>query len=221
MSLTALLAAVPPVLVYVIVALLIGVESIGVPLPGETGLVGATLLSLHPDSTLNPWIIAGSAMTGAIIGDSIGYTVGRRYGSRLLEWMTRRFPRHFTPAHIRYAEHVFARWGTWTVFFGRFIALLRILAGPLAGTLKIEYRRFLIANATGAVVWAFGTVWFIVSVGEAAHHYLKEFAWVGFGVVLLATALLGTLLNRRIQENVRRFADEEDQAAGSQGSATS
>jgi membrane protein DedA with SNARE-associated domain len=208
-DLTAFLAAIPPVLVYVFIALLIGIESIGVPLPGETALVGATLLSLHPQSQINPWVIAASAMIGAAIGDSIGYAVGNRYGARLLRRLSEKFPRHFTPAHIRYAEHVFARWGVWAVFFGRFIALLRILAGPLSGALKIEYRRFLMANVSGAFVWAFGTVWFIVAVGEAAHLYLKEFAWVGFGVVILGAVVAGSLLNRRIQENVRRFAAEE------------
>lgn len=209
MDFTAFLAAVPPVLVYVLIGLVIGVESIGVPLPGETALIAAALLSLHHDSAVNPWLVAASAALGAVIGDSIGYTVGRRYGSRLLLWLTRRFPRHFSVGHIRYAEHVFSKWGTWAVFFGRFVALLRILAGPLAGTLKIDYRRFLIANASGGLAWAFGTVWFIVTIGEAAHLYLKEFAWIGFGVVLLVALVAASVLNRRIQANVKAFEARE------------
>lgn len=207
MDITSFLATIPPLLVYLIVGLMIGVESIGVPLPGETTLVAAALLSLHPEASINPWIVASCAAAGAIIGDSIGYIVGHRYGSKLLVWLTKRFPSHVSVGHIRYAEHVFNKWGTWAVFFGRFIALLRILAGPLSGTLKIDYRRFLIANASGGLVWAFGTVWFLVSLGEAAHHYLKEFAWVGLAVVLIGGIILARLLNRRIQADVKRFSE--------------
>ncbi|GAA1347090.1 DedA family protein [Falsarthrobacter nasiphocae] len=209
MDIPSFLGSIPPWLVYALVGLVVGVESIGIPLPGETILVASTLLSLHPDANINPWIIAACATTGAVIGDSIGYTVGRTYGTRLLTWLTRRFPRHISPAHIKYAEHVFDRWGTWTVFFGRFVAGLRILAGPLAGTLRIEYRRFLLANVTGGIFWAFGTVGFIVLVGDAAHHYLKEFAWVGFLAVLVLALAAGGLLHKRVKEGVARFAAEE------------
>ena len=69
----------------------------------------------------------------------------------LFERLGKRFPKHFGPGHVALAKQLFARWGVWAVFFGRFIALLRILAGPLAGALKMRYPHFLAANATGAL----------------------------------------------------------------------
>ena len=80
---------------------------------------------------------------GAIIGDTIGYSIGHRYGMSLFERLSKRFPKHFGPGHVALAKQLFHRWGVWAVFFGRFIALLRILAGPLAGALKMRYLRFL------------------------------------------------------------------------------
>src|SRR5204862_172864 len=82
----------------------------------------------------------------AMTGDSIGYLIGHRAGSPLFDWLGRKFPRHFGPGHVALAERVFTRHGVWAVFFGRFIALLRIFAGPLAGSLRMPYGRFLAAN---------------------------------------------------------------------------
>ena len=130
--------------------------------------------------------MAGAAAIGAIVGDSIGYAIGRRGGRPLLERLGRRFPKHLGPPHLARAERTFARWGVWAVFFGRFIALLRILAGPLAGALQVPYRKFLLANATGGIVWAFGTVFAIYYVGQAAEEYLKDFSWVALVVAVVA-----------------------------------
>jgi hypothetical protein len=74
----------------------------------------------------------------------------------LFERLGRRFPKHFGPGHVALAKQLFTRWGVWAVFFGRFVALLRILAGPLAGALRMRYRYFLAANAAGAICWAGG-----------------------------------------------------------------
>jgi hypothetical protein len=74
----------------------------------------------------------------------------------------------------------------WAVFFGRFIALLRILAGPLAGALKVPYHKFLVANAAGGLVWAFGTVFAIYYVGQAAEEYMKDFSWVALALAVVA-----------------------------------
>ena len=127
----------------------------GIPLPGEITLVSASLLAAT--GVINLWGVAIAASVGAIVGDSIGYAIGRRGGRPLLERFGRRFPKHFGPPHLARAEQIFAEWGVWAVFFGRFVALLRILAGPLAGALHVPYRKFLIANAAGGIVWAFGT----------------------------------------------------------------
>lgn len=181
------LATFSPLMIYVIVGLIIGAESMGIPLPGEITLISASLLTAS--GVGEPWWVATAAATGAIIGDTIGYTIGRKGGRALLVRVGRRFPKHFGPAHLAKAEGLFARWGVWAVFFGRFVALLRILAGPLAGALKVPYTRFLAANATGGIVWAFGTVFLVYFVGEKVEGWLKGSSWVllalglAFGVV--------------------------------------
>ncbi|MEV5819546.1 DedA family protein [Micromonospora haikouensis] len=178
------LTALPPVAVYLIVAGVIGVESMGVPLPGEIVLVSSALLAAT--GVVQPEWVAVAAAFGAIVGDSIGYAVGRRGGRPLLARLGRRFPKHLGPAQLARAEQSFARHGVWAVFFGRFVALLRILAGPLAGALHVPYRRFLLANAAGGLVWAFGTTYLLYSVGRAAEHWLKDISWAGLVLAVLA-----------------------------------
>lgn len=184
------LEAFPPLVIYLMVGLIIGLESMGIPLPGEITLVSASLLSVKGIGS--PWGVAIAASIGAIAGDSIGYAIGHRGGRPMLIRLGGRFPKHLGPEQIARAESLFARWGTSAVFFGRFIALLRILAGPMAGALKVPYRKFLVANATGGIVWAFGTVWVIYWVGEAAERWLKRFSWAA--LVLAVVAGIGTTL---------------------------
>jgi membrane protein DedA with SNARE-associated domain len=171
--------------VYLLVTLVIGVESLGIPLPGEIVLVSSALLSSQ--GHVNPWIVGACASAGAVIGDSVGYAIGRRGGRPLLEQLGRRFPKHFSPGHIAAAEASFERWGMWAVFFGRFVALLRIFAGPLAGVLKMPYWKFLTANVLGGIGWAGGTTAVIYYVGVVAEPWLKRFSYLG----LLAAVLVG------------------------------
>jgi membrane protein DedA with SNARE-associated domain len=184
----------PPILVYLVVGLVIGVESMGIPVPGEITLVTAALMAV--DGITNPVAVAVAASTGAIIGDSIGYAFGRRGGRGLLERFGRRFPKHFGPAHLARAERMFKKYGVWAVFFGRFVALLRILAGPLAGALQVPYRKFLLANALGGITWAFGTTFVIYSVGQVAEKWLKDFSYVALLVAILF-GIASTLWLRR------------------------
>ncbi|MBF5033552.1 MULTISPECIES: DedA family protein [unclassified Micromonospora] len=189
------LAALPPGLICLLVGVVIGVESMGIPLPGEIVLVSAALLAAT--GVVGPEWVAAAAATGAILGDSIGYAVGRRGGRPLLERLGRRFPKHLGPAHLARAELSFARHGVWAVFFGRFVALLRILAGPLAGALRVPYRRFLVANAAGGLVWAFGTTYLLFYVGQAAEHWLKDISWAGLVLAVLAGVASTAWLRRR------------------------
>jgi membrane protein DedA with SNARE-associated domain len=188
------LGTLPPEAVYLIVGLVIGLESMGIPLPGEITLVSASLLAAT--GLLSPLGVACAAAVGAILGDSVGYAVGRRGGRALLERLGRRFPKHLGPGHLARAERIFARWGVWAVFFGRFVALLRILAGPLAGALRVPYRKFLLANATGGVVWAFGTTYLLYYVGRAAERWLKDLSWAALAVAV-ACGVASTLWLRR------------------------
>lgn len=192
------LSALPPAVVYLVVAGVIGVESMGIPLPGEIVLVSSALLAAT--GVVEPEWVAGAAALGAIVGDSIGYTVGRRGGRPLLHRLGRRFPKHLGPTALARAERSFARYGVWAVFFGRFVALLRILAGPLAGALRVPYRRFLIANAAGGLVWAFGTTYLLYSVGRAAEHWLKDLSWAGLILAVLAGLGSTWWLRRRARQ---------------------
>lgn len=183
--LTEWLHAVPPLLVYLVVGVVVGVESTGVPLPGEVVLVAAALMASHHDGVSPVWVgVAASA--GAIIGDSAGYALGKRYGQRIFGWAGEKFPGHFSEDKVGRARALFEKYGAWAVFFGRFVALLRILSGPLAATMGMHYGKFLLANAAGGIAWAGGTTAAVYFVGETAEHYLAEFSWIALVVVLLA-----------------------------------
>jgi membrane protein DedA with SNARE-associated domain len=180
----------------------------GVPVPGEITLVTASLMAVG--GVTNPWFVAIAASIGAIGGDSLGYLFGRRGGRGLLERFGRRFPKHFGPAHLARAERMFERFGVWAVFFGRFVALLRILAGPLAGALRVPYRKFLVANAAGGIVWSFGTTFVIYFVGRVAEKWLKDFSYIA-----LLVAVVGgnsTTLYLRHRANVANRKAEQEAA---------
>ncbi|WP_031486532.1 DedA family protein [Streptomyces bicolor] len=180
------LETVPPLAIYLLVGVVIGLESLGIPLPGEIILVSSALLaSQHGE--IDPFVLGACATAGAIIGDSIGYAIGRKGGRPLLTWLGTKFPKHFSEGHIATAERSFQKWGMWAVFFGRFVALLRIFAGPLAGVLRMPYWKFLIANVFGGILWAGGTTAVIYYVGVVAESWLKRFSWLG----LVAAVLIG------------------------------
>lgn len=202
----ALLETIPPMAVYLIVGVIIGLESLGIPLPGEIALVSAALLASRHTLDINPVAVGAAATIGAVIGDTIGYSIGRRYGMGLFERLGRRFPKHFGPGHVALAKQLFARWGVWAVFFGRFIALLRIFAGPLAGALKMRYPHFLTANATGALCWAGGTTAVVYFLGLAAERWLSRFSWVAL-LIAVAVGIGATLLLR--ERTGRLIADLE------------
>ena len=204
----ALLIAIPPLVVYLTVGLVVGVESLGVPLPGEIVLVSAALLSSRHELDVSPLWIAVAATTGAVVGDSIGYGIGHRYGMGLFAWAGRRLPRHFGPSHVSAAERLFTRWGVFAVFFGRFVALLRIFAGPLAGALRMHYRRFLAANVLGGVCWAAGTTFAVYLLGIVAERWLQRFSWIGLVVAVVAGPAIGWVVRRR----TARLVEGEDAA---------
>ena len=205
-----MLQTIPPLAVYFIVGAIIGVESLGIPLPGEIALVSAALLASRHTLDINPVAVGAAATTGAIIGDSIGYSIGRRFGMSLFERLGNRFPKHFGPGHVALAKRLFARWGVWAVFVGRFIALLRILAGPLAGALKMRYPQFLAANASGGLLWAGGTTAVVYYAGLAAERWLSRFSWIALVVAVLVGVGMTLLLRERTSRLIAELEDEHD-----------
>lgn len=136
---------------YAAVAVVVGLESMGLPLPGETTLVlSAVYAGTHSDLKI-AGVIAAAAL-GAIVGDNVGYWLGREFGYPLLL----RYGRYvwLTETRIKLGQYLFLRHGGKVVFFGRFIAVLRVLAAFLAGVNRMEWKTFFIANAAGGVLWS-------------------------------------------------------------------
>ncbi|GLX16406.1 DedA family protein [Streptomyces lavendulae] len=215
------LEEIPAISVYLLVGLVIGLESLGIPLPGEIILVSSALLASQ-HGHIDPVVLGLCAVAGAIIGDSIGYAIGRRGGKPLLERLGRRFPKHFGPDQVAMAERSFDRWGMWAVFFGRFVALLRIFAGPLAGVLRMPYWRFLVANVLGGILWAGGTTAVIYYVGIVAEPWLKRFSWLALVVALLIGLTVTLVLRSRMKKAAAeaRAAEPSPQPAAAPAGAS-
>jgi membrane protein DedA with SNARE-associated domain len=136
---------------YLVVFLLVMIESIGVPVPGETALIGA---ALYAGSThkLEIWWIVAVAIAGAVLGDNIGFAIGRYGGAKLLLRYGHKIRLH--EARLKIGIWLFRRHGGKVVFWGRFVSILRTWAAFLAGANHMEWRRFLFYNAAGGTVWA-------------------------------------------------------------------
>ncbi|MEU8567461.1 DedA family protein [Streptomyces pathocidini] len=215
------LDTVPAVAIYALVGVVIGLESLGIPLPGEIILVSSALLASQ-SGEIDPVILGACAVAGAIIGDSIGYAIGRKGGRPLLAWLGGRFPKHFGPDHIAAAERSFEKWGMWAVFFGRFVALLRIFAGPLAGVLRMPYWKFLIANVLGGILWAGGTTAVIYYVGVVAEAWLKRFSWLGLVAAVVVGVVSFLVLKNRAKKAGQAKTEEAAEAeAGEAGAGES
>lgn len=136
---------------YAAVFALVAFESLGVPLPGETILISAAVYA-GTTHRLSVWVIFAVAAAAAIIGDNIGFWIGDKGGYRLL----RRYG-HYIRADegkIKLGRYIFDRHGGKVVFFGRFVSILRTYAAFLAGTNRMRWRKFLVYNAAGGILWA-------------------------------------------------------------------
>lgn len=181
----------------------IALESAGLPLPGETLLIGAAIYARLTGSMEIGGIVAAAAL-GAIIGDNLGYWIGRRFGVGFLERHGARFG--LGPEKFRLSQYLFYKWGGAVVFFGRFITLLRILAALLAGANRLPLKQFMIYNAAGGVVWAsvFGFGAYYLTAGfEQAQGGVARFA---FGA-LLASLFILWLYYRRHEARLMQEAD--------------
>ena len=136
---------------YLALFVIVAAESLGIPVPGETALITASIYAGHTHR-LNPWLIFLVACAAAIIGDNIGYWIGDKGGYRL----ARRYGAkvRLDERKLKIARYLFDRHGRKVVFFGRFVSILRTYAAFLAGTSKMAWRRFLPANAAGGILWA-------------------------------------------------------------------
>ena len=138
---------------YGVVGLVVMLESMGAPLPGESLLIGTALYCAATHRLEIGWVVA-IAIAGAIMGDNFGYLIGRSLGFRLLSrWGSRV---GLTDDRLLLGRYLFRRHGGKVVFFGRFIAILRTFAALLAGANRMPWPSFLIYNALGGIGWAGG-----------------------------------------------------------------
>jgi membrane protein DedA with SNARE-associated domain len=206
------LAGVAPILdrwSYLAVAGVIGVESFGVPAPGQTIMVAAAIYA--GAGRLNVFGVAAVAFVAAVLGDNVGYWIGVRGGRRVVH----RFGKYvfITPARLERAERFFARRGNRIVVVARFIDGLRQLNGVIAGITAMPWRSFLLYNAIGAALWVgwWVTVSYflgthLVEIIEHAHRY----KWFALATIVLA---VGTYVTLHVR-HVRRRRAREAAAAG-------
>jgi len=191
----------PKNLGYAAVGVLVGIESMGVPAPGESALILAGIAAAGGRlDIVNVILIAAGA---AIVGDNIGYVIG---GRRLLERPG--FLEDYRRGIIKHGEPFFQRHGPKAVFLGRWIALLRITAAWMAGANRMEFRKFFLYNALGGITWAacFGLLAYWL--GKTAEKALKDFGI--FAAVALGLVVLGAFV--WVKRRERRAVHEHEGA---------
>jgi membrane-associated protein len=180
---------------YLGVFALVAAESSGVPVPGETALIAAGVLASHGRVHIES-VIALAAL-GAMVGDNLGYAIGRTGGRRLLErpGLLEQHRRRI----LEEGEPFFERHGAKAVFLGRWVAGLRIAAAWLAGINRMPWRRFLFWNALGGIAWATSVGLLAFYLGPPAEKVFRTAGVAGVG--LAAAALLAFVLWRRLRRD--------------------
>jgi membrane protein DedA with SNARE-associated domain len=190
---------------YLVVFLLVMIESIGVPVPGETALIGA---ALYAGSThkLEIWWVIAVAIAGAIIGDNIGFSIGRYGGAKLLLRHGHKVRLH--EGRLKIGIWLFRRHGGKVVFWGRFVSVLRTYAAFLAGTNQMAWPRFLVFNAAGAIVWAttFGVAYYVFG---SALQKLSTTIDIALGVAGVAALVAFLVWSKRKEDELLERAERE------------
>jgi membrane protein DedA with SNARE-associated domain len=182
---------------------IIGLESMGIPSPGETALVLAAVLASQ--GKLQIWLVIVIGVASAITGDNIGYFLGRRFGRDVL---VKRGPLwHHRIAAVRAGDRFFERHGPKAVFLARWIALVRFAAAWLAGINRMGFRQFFFWNALGGLSWGvtYGLVGYFA--GEAGAGLLARFGIAGaiiLALVFVAIIVVSLLRQRRRRALARR-----------------
>ena len=189
---------------YLAVVVIVGLESLGIPLPGETTLITAALYA-GISHQLNIEVVILAAIAGAIIGDNVGFLIGHWGGYRLLvRWghVVR-----LDQTKVKLARLLFARYGGRVVFFGRFVSVLRAYAAFLAGTSRMPWRRFLVFNAAGGIVWAtlYGAAAYLL--GSAVERASGTLAII-FGVLAAVVIMTAVILVRREERRLEAIAED-------------
>ena len=182
-------------------ALVMG-ESSGVPIPGETALITAAVLASR--GKLHIELVIPLAAAAAIVGDNIGYLIGRKGGRWLLE-RPGRFQRQRHEV-LAVGEPFFERHGPKAVFLGRFLLGLRVWASWLAGATRMHWRSFLFWNAAGGICWATAVGLIAYFLGQSATNALETFGL--YGLIAALVAIASALLLRRRHRSRAKAADD-------------
>lgn len=189
---------------YYAVFALVAMESAGIPMPGETALVSAAVFA--GQGSLNITLVILCAAAAAILGDNLGYWVGREFGFPLIHRYGSLV--RVDEGRLKVAQYLFLRHGGKIVFFGRFVAILRAFAAFLSGVNHLPWPRFLAFNALGGLVWAslFGLGGYFL--GLAFEHYARP-----VGIAALICAVVGAILASRFVAHHETALRAEAEAA--------
>ncbi|MFT8675427.1 MAG: DedA family protein [Acetobacter sp.] len=195
---------------YGVIGVVVMLESMGLPLPAESLLItGALFCATTHQLQIEGVIIAG--VTGAVMGDNLGYLIGHALGLRLLGRYGPKFG--LTPQRLLLGRYVFLKHGGPVVFLGRFIAVLRMFVALLAGANRMPWHSFLFYNAVGGLFWAGGYAFCAYMLGSQIIRLSGWFA-LAFGliaVVLILTALVFFKRNeKRLTEEAMKAAEHDE-----------
>ena len=176
-----------------LLAVVVGIESFGIPLPGETALIAFGVLASQGHYSV--WWVIVAAAIGAIVGDNLGYWLIGRLGGRALfrrwGWLHR-----YADRVLPRAEALMARHGGKTVFFGRFVSILRYTVAWIAGLSRMEWWRFLFWNAAGGIAWATAVGLLAYYGGKAAADAIQRYGLYAAAAIAVAIALAWLTVRR-------------------------
>jgi membrane protein DedA with SNARE-associated domain len=184
---------------YPVLFLLVAIETMGIPLPGETALFTAGILASHGDLSIE--VVIAVAASAAILGDNVGFLIGRRLGRRLLlrDGLLAAQRRRL----VELGEPFFARHGPKAVFLGRWIAGLRITSAWLAGVNRMSWPTFLFWNALGGICWAVSVALVAYFLGRGAERVLNLAGVGGAGVVVVGGLAVWLVVRWRERARLR------------------
>jgi len=187
---------------YGVVLLFVGIEGIGIPLPGETTLITAAIIA-GTGRELDIYGVILAAIVGAVIGDNLGFWLGRLLGTRLLL----RYGRYIRleQSHLKLGQYLFKHYGGWLVGGGRFVTVLRTLAPFLAGANRMPWPRFFLCNLCGGVLWSTALAVAAYALGHEIRHLMGP---VGLGLAAVTLMSIAVVFQR-----VRRHYRELQEAA--------
>lgn len=190
---------------YGAVGLIIMLESMGLPLPGESLMIAAALYAAATHQ-IDIALVVPVAALGAIVGDNIGYVIGRSVGYPLLAHYGRRIG--LTERRIRLGQFLFRRHGGKVVFFGRFIAILRTFAALLAGANRMPWPEFLLFNAFGGIAWCCLYGFGAYLLGDAAKRIAGPFG-LAIGIAAAVAITAAVVFLKRNERRLEREAERE------------